>query len=75
MDNTLKDDIVNGTTKSAFVAIYMHVGFNLLDSILMAVGKFLMAANSVQLYLFIISLSSIYTVSLRTTMEMDNTFP
>ena len=41
VDNTLKDDVVNGTTKSAFVAIYMHVGFSLLDSILMAVGKLL----------------------------------
>ena len=41
VDDTLKDDIVNGTTKTAFVAIYMHVGFSLLDSVLMAVGKLL----------------------------------
>lgn len=41
VDDTLKDDIVNGTTKTAFVAIYIHVGFNLLDSVLSAVGKLL----------------------------------
>jgi hypothetical protein len=41
VDDTLKDDIVNGTTKTAFVAIYMHVGYNLLDNVLMAVGKLL----------------------------------
>ena len=41
VDDTLKDDVVNGTTKTAFVAIYIHVGFNLLDSVLMAVGKLL----------------------------------
>jgi hypothetical protein len=41
VDDTLKDDIINGTTKTAYVAIYMHVGFNLLDTVLMAVGKLL----------------------------------
>ena len=41
VDDTLKDDVVNGTTKTAFVAIYIHIGFNLLDSVLMAVGKLL----------------------------------
>jgi hypothetical protein len=41
VDDTLKDDIVNGTTKTAFVAIYIQVGFNLLDSVLVSVGKLL----------------------------------
>ena len=41
VDDTLKDDVVNATTKTSFIAVYIHVGFNLLDSILMAVGKIL----------------------------------
>ena len=45
IDDTLDDDVVNGTTRSAFIAIYVHVGFNLLDSILMAVGKLLFGSR------------------------------
>ena len=41
VDGTLKDDIVNGTTKTSFIAIYIHVGFNLLDTTVIAVGKLL----------------------------------
>ena len=41
VDDTLKDDVVNGTTITSFIAIYIQVGFFLLDSILMAVGKIL----------------------------------
>ena len=41
VDDTLKDDIVNGTTKTVPVAVYILVGFYLYDSILMVAGKLL----------------------------------
>ena len=41
VDDTLKDDIVNGMTKSVFLALYIHVGFNFCDSIIIIVGKLL----------------------------------
>ncbi len=52
VDDTLKDDIVNGTTKTAYVAIYIQVGFNLLDSVLVSVGK-LLYSNRFSTALFI----------------------
>ena len=41
VDDTLKDDVVNGITKTAFVATYMHIGHYLVDSALMVVGNLL----------------------------------
>ena len=45
VDDTLKNDIVNGTTKTSFVALYIHVGFYLLDTTVMAVGKLLFGSR------------------------------
>ena len=39
VDDTLKNDVANGTSKSSFIATYLHVGFNILDFILAATGK------------------------------------
>ena len=41
MDDTLKDDVVNGTTKTVPVAVYTLVGLYLFDTVLMIVGKLL----------------------------------
>lgn len=41
VDDTLKEDVVNGTTKTAFVAIYVYVDFNFCDSVIVTVGKLL----------------------------------
>ena len=41
VDDTLKDDVVNGTTKTVPVTLCILVGFYLYDSILMVVGKLL----------------------------------
>ena len=41
VDNTLKDDVVNGTTKTVPVALCILVGFYLYDSVLMVAGKLL----------------------------------
>ncbi len=41
VDDTLKDDVVNGTTKTVPVAMYILVGFYLYDSVLMVTGKLL----------------------------------
>ena len=39
VDDSLKNDVVNGTTKTSFIAMCMHIGFNVLDCALMAIGK------------------------------------
>ena len=41
VDNTLKHDVVNGTTKTVPVAVYTLVGLYLFDTVLMIVGKLL----------------------------------
>ena len=41
VDDTLKHDVVNGTTKTAPVAVYTLVGLYLFDTVLMIVGKLL----------------------------------
>jgi len=41
VDGTLRNDVVNGTSKTSFIALYMWVGFYILDSSLSAFGKFL----------------------------------
>ena len=64
VDDTLKDDVVNGTTKTAFVAIYIHVGFNLFDSILMAVGKLLYGNRfSTALFIHHFAILNLYSVA------------
>ena len=64
VDDTLKDDVVNGTTKTAFVAIYIHVGFNLLDSVLMAVGKLLYGNRfSTALFIHHFATLNVYSVA------------
>ena len=74
MNNTLKDDIVNGTTKSAFVAIYMHVGFNLLDSILSAVRKLLYGSRfSTALFIHHFVLLNLYSIGTMYYNGKDNT--
>ena len=41
VDDTLRNDIANGISKSSYIALYMHIGYNILDCILVAVGKIL----------------------------------
>ena len=41
VDDTLKNDVVNGTVKTSFIVSYIHFGFHLLDSILLMVKKLL----------------------------------
>ena len=41
VDDTLKDDVVNGTTKTVPVAMYILVGFYLYDTVLLVAGKLL----------------------------------
>ena len=41
VDDTLHNDVVNATTKTSFIAVYMFVGFCSLDCILAAIGKLL----------------------------------
>ena len=41
VDDSLSKDVVNGTTKTSHISIYMYIGYITFDCILMAIGKFL----------------------------------
>ena len=65
VDETLQNDIVNGVTKTSFIAIYMHVGFNALDSALMMIGKILYGRHfSTSLFIHHFLVFSLYSVGL-----------
>ena len=65
VDDTLRSDIANGTSKSSFIAIYLHVGFNILDCILMAVGKVLFGrAFSSALFIHHFLVLTMYSIGL-----------
>ena len=53
VDDTLKDDIVNGTTKTVFIASYMHTGFYLHDAVVIAVGRVLYGSRRFGASLFL----------------------
>ena len=41
VDDSLSKDVVNGTTKTSYISIYIYVGYIIFDCILMAIGKLL----------------------------------
>ena len=57
VDDTLHNDVVNATTKTSYIAIYMHDGFMILDCILMALGKLFYGkqfSNSLVIHHFVV---------------------
>lgn len=65
VDDSLYMDAVNATTKSSYMTIYMHIGFNIFDCMLMAIGKLLygrMFSNTLFLHHFVVLI--IYSIGL-----------